>query len=340
VEGFFIEHDTGIGQMHLLADLQTWLLAKLLWEPDQDLQALIEDFTDHYYGPAAPQIREYITLLERETTAKQAGMRWNANIGQYRHLTPEFIARCQSIFDAAEGAVADDETLLQRVRIARMSVDRATLMAFAADPAELSAVPATVVTRYRNTWRRAIEERIAEKRRGAVRPFVDDLLAIVEAYRQPRPLPPELADADPEGIIQIGPMVVQRKRDADVLPDPDAAMGIAATHPITSDYPFTIGVYAWDDRKILTQLKLTPDDVPTPGYNLYRIGETSFTPASSMWITRSWRLRYPLETVFDPDNPDQEYEVYASLRFSGPSFDAPGDEDRVHVDRVILVPVE
>ncbi|MBD3292612.1 MAG: DUF4838 domain-containing protein [Armatimonadia bacterium] len=340
VEGFFIEHDTGIGQMHVLADLQTWLLAKLMWKPEQDLEALIEDFTDHYYGAAGPKIREYIALLEAETAARALSLRWTTSPGQFRHLTPEFLAQAHAIFDAAEEAVEDDATLLQRVRIARMGLDRATLMTFGGEADKVSAPPQPVVERYRATWQRAIDERIAENRRGAVRPFVDDFLALAEAFREPAPLPPEIADEDPESVIQIGPMVVQQKGDVEVRPDPNAAMGIAATRPITYDRTFTIGAYAWDEKKIITQTEITAEDVPSAGYNVYRVGEGALTGQTSVWITRSWRLNVPIETAYDPENPDREFEIYASLRFEGPGFGQPGDEDRVFFDRIMLVPAE
>lgn len=340
VEGFFIEHDTGIGQMHLLADLQTWLLTKLMWEPERDLDALIEDFTDHYYGPAAPKMREYIALLEAETAAKELSLRWTTSPGQFRHLTPQFMAKAHAIFDDAEAVVADDPTLLQRVRIARMALDRATLMTFGGEQNRVSAPPRPVVTRYRATWDQAVEERLADHRKDAVRPFVDDFLALAEAFREPAPLPDELADVDPERVVQIGPMVVQQKGDVEVRPDADAAMGIAATRPITYDLPFTIGAYAWDEKKIITQLKLTADDVPSAGYNVYRVGEGALTGHTSVWVTRSWLLNVPIETAYDPESPDQKFAIYASLRFEGEGFGQPGDEDRVFFDRLMLVPVD
>lgn len=342
VEGFFIEHDTGIAQMHLLADLQTWLLAKLMWEPERDLQGLIDDFTGHYYGPAAQAIREYIVLLESETAEKQIGMRWSASPGQFPHLTPDFLARCHALFDEAEGAVAGDETLLQRVRIARMSVDRATLMVFGASPGAVGETPdlAAVSERYRQTWDRAVSERIADTRVAAVRPFVDDFLEVAGALKTPAPLAGELAGVDPESVIQIGPMVVQAKGDVEIRPDPEAAMGVAATRPITSDFPFTVGAYAWDEKKIITQLQLEPGEIPSDGYNLYKLGEGKLTGSSSVWVTRSWRLNVPLETAFDPEKPDRKFAVYASMRFEGPSFNLPGEEDRVFVDRIILAPTE
>ncbi len=45
------------------AELRAYLLAKLLWNPDLDLDALLDDFLAGYYGAAAPFLRAYIDHL-------------------------------------------------------------------------------------------------------------------------------------------------------------------------------------------------------------------------------------------------------------------------------------
>ena len=58
----------GQGASHIhgteFAELRAWVLAKLMWEPSQDVDKLIDEFLDGYYGPAAGPIREYITTLQ------------------------------------------------------------------------------------------------------------------------------------------------------------------------------------------------------------------------------------------------------------------------------------
>ncbi len=53
-----------------LADLRLWLLSKLMWDPGVDMNALMDEFLNGYYGEAAaPVIREYLELLEDEVAA-------------------------------------------------------------------------------------------------------------------------------------------------------------------------------------------------------------------------------------------------------------------------------
>ena len=46
-----------------LGELRAWLVSKLLWNPDQDAGALIDEFLAGYYGPAAEAVRGYIDLM-------------------------------------------------------------------------------------------------------------------------------------------------------------------------------------------------------------------------------------------------------------------------------------
>ncbi len=45
------------------AELRGYLLAKLMWDPNEDVSALMDDFLDGYYGPAGRPIRRYIDLM-------------------------------------------------------------------------------------------------------------------------------------------------------------------------------------------------------------------------------------------------------------------------------------
>lgn len=43
-----------------MAELRAWMLAKLLWNPNQDDRKLMREFLDGYYGPAAGEIEAYL----------------------------------------------------------------------------------------------------------------------------------------------------------------------------------------------------------------------------------------------------------------------------------------
>lgn len=109
-----------------LAKLRTWLLARLMWDPTRDVDALIHTFMTGYFGPAAPYISAYLDAL----TA--AAKRWP---GKLRAKTPptagyldaQFLRRADRLLAKAEQAVAGQPVYLRRVQTLRIAVDYAVL---------------------------------------------------------------------------------------------------------------------------------------------------------------------------------------------------------------------
>jgi len=111
------------------SDLRTYIIARLLWDPGRDVQEIIRDFTDGYYGKAAPYIREYIqkmhtALLRSGKVLYIYGYPYDAIDG---YLSPLLIREYSGLFDKAEEAVLDDPELLQRVKTARLPLEYAML---------------------------------------------------------------------------------------------------------------------------------------------------------------------------------------------------------------------
>ena len=100
-----------------LRELRTWLLSKLMWNPDADVDALMKDFTDGYYGAAGPYIREYLELEER--ILLRPGMHTGCYASpRHEMFTDEFITEGRNIFAKAKEAVGSDQELLARVELA------------------------------------------------------------------------------------------------------------------------------------------------------------------------------------------------------------------------------
>ena len=115
-----------------LFELRSYITAQLLWDPDQDFDALLKDFLEGYYKAAAPYINAYITTIHNALKADD-----NFFLFLYGdpsqafdvYLDPSLLEKYAQYFDQAEIAVADDKTLLNRVRTARLGVDFASLEA-------------------------------------------------------------------------------------------------------------------------------------------------------------------------------------------------------------------
>ena len=95
-------------------EMRSWLLSKLMWNCHADVNALIQDFTDGYYGAAAPYIREYLDLEER--ILRRPGMHTGCYADVWHEMySDEFITEGRRIMGEARAAVADEPELLKRV---------------------------------------------------------------------------------------------------------------------------------------------------------------------------------------------------------------------------------
>lgn len=126
-KGVFVENACSKGSE--FAELRGYLIAKLLWNPDIDAEAVIDDFLNGFYGPAAPHIRKYIDTMYDCVIATGAQLDTHHWCRHHAHdfLAPEMLAKYDAIFDDAQKAVANDPVLWLRVRHARMPLMVAAL---------------------------------------------------------------------------------------------------------------------------------------------------------------------------------------------------------------------
>ncbi|MFO7975119.1 MAG: DUF4838 domain-containing protein [Candidatus Hydrogenedentota bacterium] len=107
-------------------ELRAWLLAHLMWDPSRDAYALMNEFLEGYYGPAAAPLRGYIDLIH--DAAAWSGVYLRCYMSDTSAWLPlEDVARAVELFDDAERLVADDPILAKRVARARMPLDNVLL---------------------------------------------------------------------------------------------------------------------------------------------------------------------------------------------------------------------
>jgi hypothetical protein len=117
VRGLF---EQGAYQSHgsEFCELRGWVLAQLLWNPNQDDRALIREFLNGYYGAdAAKPIAEYLQLM---TEATKGYYLTCFNNVKSPFLNSQVLARAEKLFVRAEAAVQTAPDLHARVRLARL----------------------------------------------------------------------------------------------------------------------------------------------------------------------------------------------------------------------------
>ena len=123
VEGMYLQAGTKGGEFNAL---RPYYGMKLLWNPDQDPDAILQDFLQGYYGAAWKPIWQYITMLHDKVKNEDIHMHLYTNPAQ-GFLPDGLLRHADRLFDQAEAAVEADAELLERVRVARMPLTYARL---------------------------------------------------------------------------------------------------------------------------------------------------------------------------------------------------------------------
>lgn len=100
------------------SEMRAWVLAQLLWNPNQDDRALIREFLEGYYGPdAAKPIGDYLQLM---SDASKGYYLTCFNNVKSAFLNSQVLARSEKLWAKAEAAAQNDPELLLRVRLAHL----------------------------------------------------------------------------------------------------------------------------------------------------------------------------------------------------------------------------
>lgn len=103
------------------ADLRTWVLNKLLWNPEHDTMALVDDFIGGYYGAAAPYVREYFDLCHKQL--KDDMVLDIYYVENHPIFSEEFLKRANELVNKACQAVENEsDELKYRVDLVRLQM--------------------------------------------------------------------------------------------------------------------------------------------------------------------------------------------------------------------------
>lgn len=353
VEGVFLEHENPV--LADLRDLKVWMQCKLLEDPQRDPNALINEFTNGFYGAAAPHVRRYITALEQQVTAQKTmpEVDWFAPIYRHRYLTAEFTARADAIFDDAARAVAGNEVLSRRVRHARLPLDRAAVLLFNQweRQAQQTGKPISLdrekfITRAVKTHTEQVDMRIIEAARAAQYKKADEEVATSRVPLPPLlPTPEKFRDSDLDQIVIYSPHDTRNAGGlAKVVPDAQSPGDITTRLEIpdadleTYKMPLQWGIYDVASKKTLQGGNLNAADVTSPGYHWYKLGTGAISETSYLYFLRNWFIQIDMHGL-NPDRANQPFEIWANLKFEGPAFPhgKEGEKNAISLERVVLV---
>lgn len=111
------------------SELRAYLLGKLLWDADADVDTLMRSFLKDYYGAADRWIYQYIKVMQGALMASGTDLWIYDSPISHKNgmLRPALIKVYDELFDRAKAAVADDSVRLQHVRLSRLPLQYSKL---------------------------------------------------------------------------------------------------------------------------------------------------------------------------------------------------------------------
>ena len=324
--------------------LKVWLGYKMMVNPDQPVEPLIQTFMAGYFGAAAPRMDEYLKYLQARIDKDAEFLLVRNAPYRLKYLDLDFFRAAETLFDAAE-ALLDKESLeLLHVQKERLLVDGALLYLWPWLDRKLApdqAMPfdhEAVIRRYETNGRAQLKAFFSEKAQAVREPKIAGLAALLRDPKLPEPfrrLPTrEVADFN---WLTFSPYTPGRQ---DIVADADAAGGMAAALVADGDdahkQPLTFGITGGPT------LTLPPEEVPQDGnYHVFKIGPTRVKRGTTAWAHASRRMGVNVDRLVVPEAQDptvNDWEAYISLKVKGPAYvKGSTDSNGLWMDRVILV---
>lgn len=126
VVGLFYEGDYAQGGGGDMAELKSYLLARLMWNPNLDPKKLTDEFLEGVYGPAADDMRQWLALMHAPARKGVDATIYDPPTAPY--LTPELLSKGEALFDDAERVTKGDRRALEEVQKARVSLEYVQVM--------------------------------------------------------------------------------------------------------------------------------------------------------------------------------------------------------------------
>ena len=319
--GLFEQGDSGCSCSDF-PELRAWLLAHLMWDPQRNEEALIDEFLTGYYGAAAPFIREYINLIHDAAEASDVYLRcYMSDTSAWLPLND--LNRATALFDESETAVADDAVLTKRVQRARMPLDHVWINRYAAlkRMAKGEGIPfagSEDPLAFANDFvKRAHDFNVGNYREG--RPFSEYETRLLHRFRKPGTPPARCEKLDTDDWVDIQDNEFRFAHYGEwvsIVDDPNASDGKAARMPanhtqwatqytvsadVTALGPvhcymvarceakasqgnaFNLGIWDSQSNTSVARTTVSINDAAGKEYHEYDLGVHELTPTMYMW---------------------------------------------------------
>jgi len=110
VTGMFFQ-DVGHRQFN---SLRGYIIARLMWNPNDDIESLTCEFLEAFYGQAKGPFLDYMDLIWRKVEQENIHV-FYSDTPSPAYLSDDILSQAQSLWDEAEASVADEPVFHRRV---------------------------------------------------------------------------------------------------------------------------------------------------------------------------------------------------------------------------------
>ncbi len=197
------------------AELRLWVIAQLMWNPEKDAQALIDEFVDGVYGPAAPYISEYIRLLHNEVNPQTVRLNIFDQPWFENYLNSDMVSKADSLFARARTVVEGSTEWSEQVDRAYLPILWLKLFNFCDGETNFikrEEVPEALQKFRELTSRHKIEQLVTSVRvkRETTEGFIDEVQSVLktEFYTDWQIIGP-FENKDNKGLITVFPPEIE-----------------------------------------------------------------------------------------------------------------------------------
>ena len=367
VEGVFAESQN---QFSDCWDLNKFVLTHLLEDPDCDVDALVTDFTNRYYGKAGKAVKEYLEIIRDAMYRNVTHNYCMCDDTELNFIDARAAIDGSKALDRAAEALGSEMPYRARLNFLRKALDGVILNRYfdlrrqaekmgESFEFDIPLLKKRVEDALREFLTMPNAARFVKRVEGEIEyysnlPEKDEVLDIPEYFK----------DVDPKDIWQYKPAYatktgLQNLREVFGLwPCEDKDSTVSKSLKISYDNcrgsqrdnsmvpaskngvgkPLNFSLY--QDNKVVGALNLYREDFIQGGYNIYKVGSVeniSNYPDTSLIAYDYGFLSIKINGLL-PDFPMDACDVYLSIKPSGELYGGKkGDENALFIDRLIVV---
>lgn len=352
VSDMFIETGRCWHASQSFIDLVYFVGSQLLIDPDQDVERLINIYFEHYYGPAAVEMRKIFDHIRRGVMQHKDRQTCSI-VGHWSYMTPEFMydsyaamkKLASSLPQPYKQRVEDELISFVWYAVAQRYTYRAIFKKHGID------LDKTLPQECRQLVKKHIARFGGKDFRRAEKEFAEAFKTVDFDLRRPE----KFKDVPDENFRIIGyPHFYQKALSKSlVVDDPDSIQGKAlrSANPdprrhgvdkvVLKNYRTTY--FRWGNHRVPGGVQLRLRQVPQDEkYHWYRMpGKLELKGISYFW-GHAWAVQATTTHLFQPviDDPLSNIwdEVWFSAKFTGPAYvKGSKKENAIYVDMAVLV---